>query len=108
MAQVIRSFRDKELPEILKIAEHLKADVEEFAPQVPVVMALRTDGMKDRHWTALSEKVGQEVKPYEGFTYQNCIDMKLIAHTESIVDVGERAGKEYNIETSMAKMKADW
>jgi dynein heavy chain, axonemal len=24
------------------------------------------------------------------------------------VDIGERAGKEYNIETSMAKMKEEW
>lgn len=36
------------------------------------------------------------------------MEMNLIEHTEAIVDVGERSGKEYNIETSMAKMKADW
>ena len=50
MAQVIRLFRDKELPGILKIAESTKADVEEFKPFVPLALALRTDGMKDRHW----------------------------------------------------------
>jgi len=36
------------------------------------------------------------------------MDLKLIDHVESIVDIGERAGKEYNIETSLAKMKSDW
>lgn len=36
------------------------------------------------------------------------MEMNLIEHTEAIVDVGERSGKEYNIETSMAKMKVDW
>lgn len=41
MAQVIRVFRDKELPGILKIAESIKADVEEFKPFVPLAMALR-------------------------------------------------------------------
>ena len=34
--------------------------------------------------------------------------MNLVEHTDDIVDVGEKAGKEYNIETSMAKMKAEW
>lgn len=53
----------------------------------------------------ISEKVGFEVKPHEGFTYQECMDMKLIDHTDAIVDIGEKAGKEYNIETSMANMK---
>jgi dynein heavy chain len=108
MSQVIRYFRDKELPDILKIAEGIKAEVEEFKPQVPIVMALRTEGMKDRHWEALSTKLGFELKPYEGFTYAKCMEMKLIEHTDNIVDIGERAGKEYNIETSMAKMKEDW
>jgi ligand-binding sensor domain-containing protein len=32
MSQVIRFFRDKELPDILKIAETTKSDVEEFKP----------------------------------------------------------------------------
>jgi len=54
MAQVLRYFRDKELPDILKIAEGVRVQVEEFKPQVPVVVALRTDGMKDRHWEMLS------------------------------------------------------
>lgn len=54
MAQVLRYFRDKELPDILKIAEGVRVQVEEFKPQVPVVVALRTEGMKDRHWEMLS------------------------------------------------------
>jgi dynein heavy chain len=64
--------------------------------------------MKERHWNVISEKVGFEVKPYEGFTFHNCIQMDLQKHTEICVDIGERAGKEYNIETSMIKMKKDW
>ena len=50
MAQVTRFFRDKELPGILKIAESIKAEVEDFKPFVPLAMGLRTEGMKERHW----------------------------------------------------------
>ena len=65
-------------------------------------MALRTDGMVERHWDMLSEKIGKTVKPYEGFTYAKCMEMNLTD------DVGEKAGKEYNIEKSMQEMKAGW
>jgi dynein heavy chain, axonemal len=41
-------------------------------------------------------------------TFQNLIDMDLFKHREVICEIGERAGKEYNIETSMKKMKDDW
>ena len=77
MAQVIRLFRDKELPGIMKIAESIKNDIEEFKPFVPLATSLRTQGMKERHWNAISEKVGFEVKPFEGFTFSNCIEMDL-------------------------------
>jgi dynein heavy chain len=92
----------------LKIAETIKADIEEFKPYVPLALALRTDGMKDRHWEAISEKVGFEVKPYDGFTFNHCLEMGLDKFTEICVDIGEKAGKEFNIESTLIKMKRDW
>jgi dynein heavy chain, axonemal len=38
----------------LKIAETIKSEIEEFKPFVPLAMALRTEGMKERHWEAIS------------------------------------------------------
>ena len=46
--------------------------------------------------------------PYEGFTLQNVFDMELMKRSDDIVDIGDRAGKEYNIECSLAKMKGEW
>ena len=67
-----------------------------------------TTGMKDRHWQAISDIAGMEVKPYEGFTVKHIQQMGLIKHSEAIETVGDRAGKEYNIETSLDKMEAEW
>jgi dynein heavy chain len=92
----------------MKIAESIKGEIDEFKPFVPLAVALRNEGMKERHWQAISEKVGFEVKPYEGFTFHNCIEMDLLKHSEICIDIGEKAGKEFNIEMSMAKMKRDW
>lgn len=92
----------------MKISESIKESVEEFKPQVPILIALRTEGIQDRHWELLSSKLGFELKPYEGFTFQKCMDMNLTEYTDDIVDVGEKAGKEYNIETNLAKMKQEW
>ena len=96
------------MPGILKIAESIKSDIDEFKPFVPLALAMRTEGMKERHWETISMKVGFEVKPYEGFTFNNCIDMDLQKFMTEIVDIGEKAGKEYNIEQQLSKMKRDW
>lgn len=108
MAQVLRLFRDKDFPGILKIAETVKSEIDVFKPLVPLALALRNEGMKERHWEAISEKVGFEVKPYEGFTFNHCLEMELQKFGDQCVDIGERAGKEYNIEMSLLKMKLDW
>jgi dynein heavy chain len=64
--------------------------------------------MKERHWEILSGRIGFEIKPYEGFTFGKCMEMNLLEHTENIVDIGERSGKEFQIETSMASMREGW
>lgn len=99
MAGVLRAFRDKDVPNLLNIANDIKGKVEEFREWAPIVVALRTDGMKDRHWEALSEKVGFEVKPHEGFTFKDCMNMDLVKFSDDIQDIGEKAGKEFTIET---------
>jgi dynein heavy chain len=73
----------------------MKEKIDEFKKVVPVAIALRKKGMKDRHWDALTQKVGFAIKPYEGFTYGKCMEMNLLEHTEAIVDIGERSGKEF-------------
>ena len=108
LGKIQKVFRNKDLNKILKICETMKETVGEFAPKVPMVMAMHVDGIKDRHWEAISTKVGFEVKPFEGFNLQNVFDMDLMKWSDDIVDIGDRAGKEYQIECSLDKMKKEW
>lgn len=105
-ARVFNTQGDK--PKILEIAKGLKAKIDDFKPVVPVACALRKKGMVDRHWEEISKGVGFDIKPVEGFTLNSVIDMKMVEHTQVCEDVGEKAFKEYGIEQSLAKMKAEW
>jgi len=40
---------------MLNISEKIKSGVDEFKTTVPLAVALRKEGMKDRHWDAISE-----------------------------------------------------
>jgi len=46
----------------------MKGLVDDFKPCVPIAIALRKEGMVDRHWDQLSAKIGQDIRPCEGFT----------------------------------------
>jgi dynein heavy chain len=54
----IRYFKDKEIVHILKIAESVKNQIDEFRPKVPLLMSLRKKGLRDRHWDQLSKRIG--------------------------------------------------
>ena len=81
--KVIRFFREKDIPVILKIGETIKVDLDKYKPYLPLAIALRKDGMKDRHWEQLSNAVGFEVKPTEEFTFQSIIDLGLVDHVSA-------------------------
>ena len=81
--KVIRFFREKDISVILKIGETIKVDLDKYKPFLPLAIALRKDGMKDRHWEQLSNAVGFEVKPSEESTFQSIIDLNLVDHVSA-------------------------
>jgi dynein heavy chain len=96
------------MPKVFSIAEKMKAEIDVFKPIVPLAVALRREGMKDRHWEAISADSKIEVHPDEDFNLQKVVDLGLAAHVAICDEVGEKAAKEFHIEKSLIKMKKEW
>lgn len=86
--------------------------MDEFKPKVPLMVALHRKGMVDRHWQQISDRVGFEIKPNmqqaEEFTFQLCLDRGLMKNVDFIVDIGEKATKEFHIENLLNQMSDQW
>jgi dynein heavy chain len=107
--QTFRFFKDRDMPKVFDIAAKMKKEIDIFKPVVPIAVALRRDGMKDRHWDAIKSESGIDFDPYdEHFNLQKVIDVGLTEHFGICDEVGEKAAKEYHIEKSLAKMKKEW
>ena len=101
-------FKNKELTKIQKISEEMKVEIDAFRKYVPLAVALRKQGMYDRHWDQISEGVGFDIRPVEDFTLTTVIDKGLENHIPLCEEVGEKAAREYNIECMLNKMQNDW
>jgi dynein heavy chain len=86
----------------------MKGKVDDFKPLVPLALSLRKEGMHERHWDQLSEKVGFDIHPTEGFTLTSLVDKGLLKHNDAAELIGEKAFKEHNIEVSLRKMREAW
>eukprot|EP00392_Amoebophrya_sp_AT5.2_P006221 g6231.t1 len=106
-----------ELSGIVSIADQIKKELEEFKPNLPLIVGLRNPGMRQRHWEQISamatEKSGGETEVEVSPVMKDfCLDSFLKLGLNSMIDdieaIGDRAGKEFSLEKSLAAMKRDW
>ena len=43
------------MSQIVAIGEKVKQEMDSFKPKLPLMVALRKEGMKDRHWAEVSK-----------------------------------------------------
>ena len=91
-----------------EIAVTVKAKVDAFMPKLPLIVAMRNPGMRDRHWDKISDQLGLTVKPTEETTLQSFLDMGLQDHVPKIEKICETAGREFGIEQALDKMEGAW
>jgi dynein heavy chain, axonemal len=46
------------MSQIVAIGEKVKGEMDKFKPNLPLMVALRKDGMKERHWKEVSKLLG--------------------------------------------------
>jgi len=109
MVKLTKNKVIKDNTAVLQIAEDIRGKIEEFKPLLPLVVALRNPGMRDRHWEQLSDNLPFEFVVDEALTLNKITDKyKLQDHLDVISKIGESAGKEFQIESAMDKMEKAW
>ncbi|TPX35722.1 hypothetical protein SmJEL517_g02025 [Synchytrium microbalum] len=97
-----------EAPAPTAIAAQVKEKLDEFITNVPFVRVLCNPGMRDRHWTRMSQIMGQNMKPDGQTTLRKMLKHDLLPCLEQFQEISDSASKEYTLEKNMAKMAADW
>jgi dynein heavy chain, axonemal len=90
------------------VAKQLKADVDTFAPVLPVVVNLRNDFLKDRHWQIIHDLVGFQILGQDSLTLGDLLEKKVTDYHEDITGVATAAVQEAVLEEMMAKVAATW
>jgi len=106
--RTVNFFKSKDQQKILDIANTVKDQIDGFRKYVPLAVALRKEGMYERHWDQVSEGVGFDIRPTENFTFTTVIEKGLEKHIPLCEEVGEKASREYTIESLLKKMQEDW
>lgn len=109
LTKASKAFEKLNLPHCHDIATALKSEVDLFKPYVPLVVALRNPGMRERHWSELADKIGAGFPSNkEELTLHRLIELGLVKDMAEVDKIAEKASKEFAIETSLEKMLHAW
>lgn len=95
-------------PVVAKVAEEIKRSIAAFKPHVPLLHILCNAGMRDRHWTTVSDIIQFELRPDAHTPLNRVLEMSVEQHLDALSEVSEAASKEHAIEKAVAQMKSEW
>ncbi|KAH7827931.1 dynein haevy chain 8, inner dynein arm 4 [Monocercomonoides exilis] len=106
MQRCIKLFR--EVPEPQGVAQLVKSQMDELAPRMPLVVALRNPGMKDRHWKQIETELGFDIRPQEDTTLDDMLNLDLEGKEDVVLRIADVAAKEYALEEALIEMHEEW
>ncbi|KAH0502213.1 Dynein heavy chain 10, axonemal [Microtus ochrogaster] len=92
----------------LSVAFHLEAKMKAFKDSIPLLLDLKHEALRERHWKELMEKTGVFFEMTETFTLENMFAMELHSHTEVLNEIVTAAVKEVAIEKAVKEILDTW
>ncbi|GBG26414.1 Dynein heavy chain 7, axonemal [Hondaea fermentalgiana] len=105
--QLAESLKD-EAPAVASCADAIKAKLNEFRDDIPLLSIISNDGLRERHWTQISDLLGFPIVPDDNMTLSRLIELQVGEHVEALEAISEGASKEHAIENAHTKMMAEW
>ncbi|XP_059533127.1 dynein axonemal heavy chain 10 [Myotis daubentonii] len=92
----------------LAVAFHLEAKMKAFKDSIPLLLDLKHEALRDRHWKELMEKTGVYFEMTETFTLENMFAMELDKHADVLNEIVTAAIKEIAIEKAVKEILDTW
>uniref|UniRef100_A0A8C5JYE8 Dynein, axonemal, heavy chain 10 n=1 Tax=Jaculus jaculus TaxID=51337 RepID=A0A8C5JYE8_JACJA len=92
----------------LSVAFHLETKMKAFKDSIPLLLDLKHEALRERHWKELMEKTGVFFEMTETFTLENMFAMELHKHTEVLSEIVMAAVKEVAIERAVKEILDTW
>ncbi|KAF0872101.1 DYH10 protein, partial [Crocuta crocuta] len=92
----------------LAVAYQLEAKMKAFKDSIPLLLDLKHEALRDRHWKELMEKTGVVFEMTDTFTLENMFAMELHKHTDVLNEIVTAAIKEIAIEKAVKEILDTW
>eukprot|EP00794_Sanderia_malayensis_P006878 gene6878-7653_t len=106
--KLTKIFNHPDLMGPLRAAATIKTKIEKFKISMPLITALCTPGIKQRHWDQMSLKVGYNITPKIDTPLSEMLAMGLERYVDELSVISAQASKEFALEKALLKMQSEW
>uniref|UniRef100_A0A8C4UNG2 Dynein axonemal heavy chain 10 n=1 Tax=Falco tinnunculus TaxID=100819 RepID=A0A8C4UNG2_FALTI len=93
----------------MPVAFHLETKMKAFRDSIPLLLDLKNEALRERHWQDLMERTGTRFEmTKETFTLENMFNMELQRHSDVISEIVRTAVKELSIEKGVKEIAETW
>ncbi|KAG8456021.1 hypothetical protein GDO86_001999 [Hymenochirus boettgeri] len=93
----------------LPVAFYLESKMKEFKESIPLLLDLKNEALRDRHWKELMSKTGTDFEMnLDTFTLENMFAMELHKYADVISGIVASAIKELSIEKGVKEILDTW
>lgn len=95
-------------PQAKRVADTVRLKIDKFKVYLPVLDAICQQGLNERHWTQISEEIGQTVNPELFPTLSAMIDIDILRIVDRLKEIANAAAKEYELNLQLTNMQTEW
>ncbi|GAB0196984.1 dynein axonemal heavy chain 10 [Grus japonensis] len=93
----------------MPVAFHLETKMKAFRDSIPLLLDLKNEALRERHWQDLMERTGTSFEmTTETFTLENMFAMELHRYSDVISEIVGTAVKELSIEKGVKEIAETW
>ncbi|KAK3717325.1 hypothetical protein QZH41_011557, partial [Actinostola sp. cb2023] len=101
-----KTFGDAPAPR--RVADSVKSKIDKFKVHLPLLQIICNPGIRDRHWTQMSEVVEFDITPEPTTSLCTMLEYNLLKNMTKLEEISGAASKEFGLEKAMEKMKVEW
>ncbi|KAK7101380.1 hypothetical protein V1264_019769 [Littorina saxatilis] len=99
---------DLQIPQAVNVCNTVMDNMRDFKEIVPVISIMCNPGIRERHWTKMSDIAGFDLTPDTGTTLRKVLKLELDSFMEQFEMISGGASKEFSLEKAMKKMMDEW
>jgi len=86
----------------------VQEDIKKWLVFLPLISDLRDPAMRDRHWTALKNKVQKDFTVDEKLLLRDVYNLNLNKYQEDVEEITDQARQEAKMEKTLNKLEETW